>query len=566
MTTIALYHEVLANVDRKQALAVMPTPVAEFSVDVTRDLLQGDIKAVDWHETRRREEAVFRTTLRPALERDADANIVYFGAAPIPLAIRLGHLIGTWRRTDVRLHHHERKDWSWSAEGRTIQLNARLPSTLQKSDGDVIVRLAITQPIDVEATARLLPTPAAEVDITAVDPRYDIVASPEDVAAIVAVFQQALDAVAAYVPNARAIHLFAAVPVGVAFKLGAAVNSTTTPPIYLYQYNRLGDERFIRCFQLQGDTPPITRVVTDTERAKAAELRILWQEQIEKLKKTIAETEMLWYEPLLGPIPWPKLLGLPKLGTTTLLGSRISSDTAVPGGFRYDPIARRWSLDDALLSNFARRFASALDAARSARLFLLHETIHHDAQGLTAHTAPQVGRFPKVLEDLDYHADAFAIIHEYQYMKRWHEGEHDTVGQRFTSIIQSALDSFWAFDDDEPRGRMQVRRVHRYLIWYWQLLRLGHCATESEALLLLADRPFIELAGPRLVTSNERVYFLFDRALEGPLELGLIHDGGLRRFADGPAAALTSMLLGFDERNGDRVKQALAGILDQLRA
>lgn len=65
--------------------------------------------------------------------------------------------------------------------------------------------------------------------------------------------------------------------------------------------------------------------------------------------------------------------------------------------------------------------------------------------------------------------------------------------------------------------------------------------------------------------SNERVYFLFDRPVEGPLELAVIDTGALRRFSDGPAAGLTSMILGFAERNGDRVKQTLSGVFDQLR-
>jgi hypothetical protein len=335
---VALYHEVLAPIDHTLARAVMPAPRYELSLDVSRELLQADIATTDWHEARWREEAYFHASIRPVLENVPDAIAVYFGAAPIPLAVRLGHLIGTWRRTEVRLHHHERKDWEWSTNAPKISLNVSLPTATQKSDSDVILRLSLSQPIDVEATQRLLPTPATEIDITADNPHFDIVATPDDVAAVVSKFQQALDAIATHVPNARAIHLFAAVPVGLAFKLGAAVNSTTTPPIYLYQYNRLSDERYVRCFQLQGDTPPANRVVTDAERARAAELRMLWQEQIDNLKRTITDAGVFWHEPLLKEkISWPKLANLPKLAAATLLGSRITSDAQVPGGFTTMP-------------------------------------------------------------------------------------------------------------------------------------------------------------------------------------------------------------------------------------
>lgn len=244
--------------------------------------------------------------------------------------------------------------------------------------------------------------------------------------------------------------------------------------------------------------------------------------------------------------------------------SRIEPTTTVEGGFAYREVARRWELDDALLANFARRLDDEEAAARAARLFLLHETLHHDARGLTSATAGGVGRFAKVLETIDYHADAYAILHEYDFFTRRKQFDTD-VAQRFTEIIETALETFWAFDDTEPSDRMQVRRVHRYLIWYWQLLRIGRAADEEAAFRILADRPFIELAGPRQQTTRERTYFMFEKAPDGPLEIALVWEGRLRRYANGPAANITEMITGFQQRRGSLVKETLKGIFDGLQ-
>ncbi len=165
---------------------------------------------------------------------------------------------------------------------------------------------------------------------------------------------------------------------------------------------------------------------------------------------------------------------------------------------------------------------------------------------------------------IDYCADVYAILQEYDFATRRNSID-TTVGQRFASIVNVALETFWAFDDIEANDRMQVRRVHRYLIWYWQLLRLARASDEREAFEILAGRPFIELAGPRQQTTRERTYFLFERAPDGPLEIALIHDGRLFRYANGPAANIAAMIRGFQQRNGTLVRHTMKAIVDTLR-
>jgi hypothetical protein len=304
-------------------------------------------------------------------------------------------------------------------------------------------------------------------------------------------------------------------------------------------------------------------MLSQTQREAAAR-RHVWQEQIDKLREHATKLSA-HDEFFAGHLDlFPQLQRLPRMSELSVLESRISPDTAVTNGFQYYEVDRRWLLDDGLLSSFARRFENDVDAGRAARLFLLHETVHHDAQGLTGATAQSVGRFARVLETLDYHADTYAILHEYDFATRRNSLDA-TIAQRFTTILDSALGTFWAFDENEPTDRMQVRRVHRYLIWYWQLLRLGCTRAQEEAFSVLADRPFIELAGPRQQANRERTYFMFDKTPDGPFEIGLVWQGRLRRFPNGPAANLTDMITGFRRRDGALVKQTIKGIFDQVQ-
>jgi hypothetical protein len=47
-------------------------------------------------------------------------------------------------------------------------------------------------------------------------------------------------------------------------------------------------------------------------------------------------------------------------------------------------------------------------------------------------------------------------------------------------------------------AQIEIRRLNRYLIWYWQLLRLERCSNLHGILQVLADRPLIEVAGQQL--------------------------------------------------------------------
>jgi hypothetical protein len=201
----------------------------------------------------------------------------------------------------------------------------------------------------------------------------------------------------------------------------------------------------------------------------------------------------------------------------------------------------------------------------AGRMFLLHEGVHLATHRLSRETSVQVGRLPKVLEAVDYEADVWAMLHEFA-LARQDGGGVDDVRSFFMRIAGAAIEVFWAFDEGrQPLARMQVRRVNRYLLWYWQLVRLEAASSRSEVFEVLAQRPIIELAGLRLLARGERVFqeLAPDRAAN--LELGVLHAHALHRLPEGPAMPLSDLLEGFRTRNGARVLTALRAAYDQIR-
>jgi hypothetical protein len=171
--------------------------------------------------------------------------------------------------------------------------------------------------------------------------------------------------------------------------------------------------------------------------------------------------------------------------------------TSVQDSFCYDPPGRMWRFDDRCLATLGRQFADPKDQRQAGRLLLLHEGVHLKTHVLTEATARQVRRFPKIVEKLDYQADVWAFVHDYEIQT---EGTNpsDAVTRAFLiNVVPVGSDTFWAFDAAGDRQRIEVRRLNRYLIWYWQLLRLEGCSDLPSVLRVLANRPVIEIAGPR---------------------------------------------------------------------
>jgi hypothetical protein len=202
-------------------------------------------------------------------------------------------------------------------------------------------------------------------------------------------------------------------------------------------------------------------------------------------------------------------------------------------------------------------------------MLLLHEGVHRGPQGVTRTTSQEVGRFPKVLEEVDYQADVWALLYE-RVLSELESPSSVTPPQRFfMDAIRTATETMWAFDmDGAPLQEIQVRRLNRYLIWYWQYLLLergtGRAAdmTLSEVTSILAERPHLELAGPLLSARDERIFFSLDPNQMRMPELAVYHRGKFDRDGARHDLRLSALLTAFAERDTDRILDVLRAAVD----
>lgn len=158
-----------------------------------------------------------------------------------------------------------------------------------------------------------------------------------------------------------------------------------------------------------------------------------------------------------------------------------------------------------------------IDVALAAQMFVLHELYHLD-QGLYSSTYHGIGRAGFVLEDVDYHADAFAIgtvidheVREQGPRGRANQGE---IARRCLDTHLRILEAFDRAEQGDRLTRLPERRLRRYLIWHLQRARLRALdGSDYSASDVLAPRLAVELA-PLAGQLDSR----YDKIVVGPTE------------------------------------------------
>jgi hypothetical protein len=349
------------------------------------------------------------------------------------------------------------------------------------------------------------------------------------------------------------------------------------PRIQTYQFSRTAAVRYRHAIVLNEEVHA-TITMSEEARAQAVEMRqcfVTAAGELQALANTYVDwangrDTQSWLEFVfadkaactkLNALPWTELAPLSpdtRSDVTVDLEARTVED-----GFRFDRTNRSWQLGDDLLAALAGAFSVDQERLRAARMLLLHEGIH-ERHRLTPATSVQIGLFPKIVEEVDYQADVWAMLHEYRLAKQ-NAGQFDTR-KFFLDQIRVLTRTLWAFDAGAgPLYEIQVRRLNRYLTWYWQFLRLEGMRDLVGVAGVLAHRPLLEIAGPRVVARGSRVFYLLDpRHVQRP-ELAVLHDNAVHRLGEAGSLPLTELLDGLRARDGERVKEVLRGAFDQLK-
>jgi hypothetical protein len=212
----------------------------------------GKLHEIDWGEAGEAQERWFAERLQREIQDRC--RLAYFGFAPIPLALHLGYRIERGIKVDVYQRHHVLEDWAWPLDGslstQSLITPMNFPDHGTTNEGPVVIRVSTSHQIVPAETAEVVPQSLAEVDVALAHPGEDALETRGALAEVVKAFNYALSRLKHLFPNITAVHLFAAIPVGLAFRLGTQINPTIYPRVVTYQYWLKGSPRYRRAIVL----------------------------------------------------------------------------------------------------------------------------------------------------------------------------------------------------------------------------------------------------------------------------------------------------------------------------
>ena len=217
----------------------LPHPLVELSMS---SLIDKALASNDWSAAKRELTARYNADIAPLIEAHPDYRVVYFGSAPIALAMQLGYLLGTGHAIEPIPHHHQLRTWGWhvdSAAAPAAVAPTAFPEAKDRSPGVAAIRVSTSHRVDARATrASMLERPLVEVEIALTEPSEDAFSSLAEVTDVAKAFRKALDVISDDFTGIERVHLFASVQPSVALLLGAQISQAMHPPVQTYQYQR----------------------------------------------------------------------------------------------------------------------------------------------------------------------------------------------------------------------------------------------------------------------------------------------------------------------------------------
>lgn len=588
-TLILRHSSHLRQVDAGEVLAALPAEIANvprtdraidtapFNAQVEQDDWQGQARAL----------ALEAADIHEQAAKLGDVEVHYFGLAEVPHVIGLGAFLGD--ELPVVLHDwdRDRNTWTWPREDRTIRLTTKGLPTGEPipASGSVVLRLEISFPIsDEDVRTAIGSNHLGEVRIVhAADAAPEIckVRSAADLLAVREEVRKALAALRTRFPNCETIHMFAAAPVSACFALGQELKPRNSPPIQTYRFRKVEGQPSLKpALELSGRIEGEAEApLTEDEKKTATQVRVVWREAMQDLENYVGlKREAVkggaprWYELLSAKDILEKVRPFPGLPPVTdVVPARAHvADEPVAREFSLTPDDQKWHLSDRMLLGFHAAAGGNADTLKFLiRLFLFHEYVH-EFHSLTKLRAPDVGTFANCLEFIDYTADTYALLHQLDMERgRNFAGLQSEEAQLkfLVGQVHLLVSSFWAFDQGAPIREMQVRRVRRYMNWYWRLAQLERAKDLTTALHLFNHPPQVEIGGLQQVARNRRLFVRLDKVETGArLELALVLENHkLHRVADSTTTNLNQLAVAFQNRDGRAILRLFQGVLEEAK-
>jgi CheY-like chemotaxis protein len=365
-------------------------------------------------------------------------------------------------------------------------------------------------------------------------------------------------------PSVELIHLFVAAPAPVCFVIGQELHLRNNVPFQTYRFRQPEGQRKAILLTAEGANSA-SIVLTSDEQDRARHIReniftkVLVQIQQYAINKQDAARGKTrkWYEHLDYHTNLSKAHPFPQL--PPIWEVVIQKDTIDPlpyPGNEYTNLRNQWKLSDSLLIGLDKACKDEEELEQLIRLFFFHEYVHGH-HSLNKFTVRDIGRFENCLEELDYMADLYALIHQLDYVKM---NAVNTVKNREHVFLAEQLDlilrSTWAFIPGKVVPRLQVRSVRRLLNWYWRHIQVERTESLNIALQTLAKAPAIELVGPKIAISPGRIFMLLDE-IESQVELALavvLENAVFYRREDAVNTNLKKLIEAFYNRDHEAIK------------
>lgn len=530
--------------------------------------------------------------LRTMLQNTPDARVIYAGLAEVPHVVALGAYLGDEWTVETYNHHRETGSWEWPTEEQTLSIETTgLPRERIGAAGPAVLRVEISATVD-DAHIREFVPESEEVAHVRLRPNdtiptiADLVRSPADVREVRRAVREAVSSLVEQRPNLTVIHLFIAAPVSACFVTGQELRIRNNPPVQTYRFRRSPDGA--------GATRPALRLIATgpepadmplntAEQARALVLRAeVWGPALRDVegyaggkrreaarRQAGTASNVRWYEQIVLDGEWRRVRPFPTLPPIHDMiddGSVVDPVSMDNAFFGYERDRKRWRVNDRFLVNLDRAFNGDLNASRTlVRLFMFHEALHV-AHGITKAKVEEIGKFANGLEHVDYTADLYAVLHELD--RAVDEDPSLTDFERLKShaadLIDLVIRSFWAFDDEPPIERMEIRRLRRYMNWYWQQIRVRMSRSPLQLAAVLARKPIVEIAGLEPQVESRRYYgslHRFDKLVG--LELGIVLDNEeVWRIASQVTVPLTELMDAFSRHAHTEIQQAFRSIFE----
>lgn len=203
-----------------------------------------DTHKVDFAELQEIQRSEYVAKLAVALRKMPGCRVLYFGFAHHALAFDLGHAVEDARPIEVFQRRKDCKAWPWLRRGCDapedfVRVEGLPDDVLSSCEDEVIVLVSCSTLVDEASAKEVVPSHAAVVHVRVTHPGLDVLESPEQLEAVSQAFRGAVARLCERRPRARRINLFAAVPVGLAFRMGTLMRTTLQPPIRMF-INRPG--------------------------------------------------------------------------------------------------------------------------------------------------------------------------------------------------------------------------------------------------------------------------------------------------------------------------------------